>query len=68
MLERCLTTRLQTKRSTSQKAKRASQGRTVFECGAMKYATQLTKTLEEIADYIKIKYNSDVTRMIRDVE
>ena len=30
-----------------------------FESGSVKHAAQFTKTLEEIADYIKTKYNSD---------
>ena len=29
---------------------------------------QFTKTVEEIADYVQLKYNSDIARMIRDVE
>ena len=40
----------------------------VFESGTVKHAVQFTKTLQEIVDYIQIKYNSDVARMIRDVE
>ena len=39
----------------------------VFESGSLKHAAQFTKTLEEIIDYIQIKYNSDVA-MIRDME
>ena len=34
----------------------------------MKQTAQLTKTLKDIANYVQIKYNSKMTRMIRDVE
>ena len=40
----------------------------VFKSRAVKYAAQFTKTLENIIDYVQIKYNSDVARMIRDVK
>ena len=40
----------------------------VFESGAVKHAAQFTKMLEEIAKYIQKKYNSDVAKMIKDVE
>ena len=40
----------------------------VFESGAVKHAAQFTKTLEEIANYVQRKYNSDVAKMIKDVE
>ena len=40
----------------------------LFKSGAVKHATQLTMTLEEIAKCIQIKYNGDVARMIKDVE
>ena len=40
----------------------------VFESGAVKHAAQFTKTLEEIANYVQKKYNSDVAKMIKDVE
>ena len=41
---------------------------TVFESGAVKHAVQFTKTLEEIAYYIQKKFNSDVAKMMKDVE
>ena len=40
----------------------------VFESGAVKHAYQFTKALEEIANYVQKKYNSDVAKMIKDVE
>ena len=40
----------------------------VFENGAVKHAAQFTKTLEEIANYVQKKHNSDVAKMIKDVE
>ena len=40
----------------------------VFKSGFFKHAVQFAKTIDENADYIQIKYNSDMARMIRDVE
>ena len=40
----------------------------VFDSKSVKHAVQFDKTLEEIADYVQVKYNNDVARMIRDVE
>ena len=40
----------------------------VFESGAVKHAAQFTKTLEEIANYMEKKYNSNVAKMIKVVE
>ena len=40
----------------------------VFESGAVKHATQFTETLKEKAKYVQKKYNSDVAKMIKDVE
>ena len=39
----------------------------VFKSGSVKHAVQFTKTLEQIADYIQVKYNRDVAK-IREVE
>ena len=40
----------------------------VFESCAVKHAVQFTKMLEEIAQYVLKKSNSDVAKMIKDVE
>ena len=40
----------------------------VFESGAMKHAAQFTNMLEEITNYVQKKYNSDVAKMIKDME
>ena len=40
----------------------------VVESGAVKHAAQFTKMLENIAKYVQVKYNSDIARMIKDVE
>ena len=40
----------------------------IFESRAVKHAAQFTKTLEEIAKYVQKKYNSDVAKMMKDVE
>ena len=40
----------------------------VFESRSVKRAALFTKTLEEIADYVQVKYKNDVARMIREVE
>ena len=37
----------------------------VFESGSVKHAAQFTTMLEDIADYIKIKYNSNIVQMVR---
>ena len=40
----------------------------VFKSGAVKHAAQFMKMLEEITNYIQKKYNSDVVKMIKDME
>ena len=40
----------------------------MFESSAVKHAAQFTKMLEEIANSVQNKYNSDVVKMIKDVE
>ena len=40
----------------------------VFEIGLIKHAAQFTKTLKEIADYVRIKYNGNMARTIRDMK
>ena len=40
----------------------------VFESCSVKHAAQFTKTLEEIADNVQTKNNSDIAKMIRDIE
>ena len=40
----------------------------VFEIGAVKHASQFTKSLKNIADYAQIKYNNDVAEAIRIME
>ena len=58
----------------SRKAKTASENNhfkledAVFESGAVKHASQFKKRLEEIANYVQKKYNSNVAKMIKNVE
>ena len=40
----------------------------VFKSGSIKHTAQFTKILEEIANYVQLKYNSDVAKMMRDME
>ena len=39
-----------------------------WKSGAMNHAAQFTKNLEEIANYMQKNYNSDVAKMIKDME
>ena len=40
----------------------------IFKSRSVKHAAQYTKTLEKIADYVQVKYNNDVAKMIREVK
>ena len=40
----------------------------VFEIGAVKHASQFSKSLQNVADYVQIKYNSDMAEAIRTME
>ena len=40
----------------------------VFKSRAVKHTAQFTKTLKEITKYVQKKYNSDMAKMIKDVE
>ena len=40
----------------------------IFENGAVIHPTQFTKTLKELANYVQVKYSSNVARMIQNVE
>ena len=40
----------------------------IFEIGTVHYATQFTRLLMNIVDYVQIKYNSDMAEAIETIE